>query len=386
MEEIDTTQPQPSTPDPPRGSAADNGVSPPHTLRRVRTMATRRSTIAGVATGRPSPYKPRVMARSEDDTDTVRAGIGGPPKRRESLSGIGNNLRSYGHAGLGRAVGRSVPKDQTPSGLTNLLRRASACDAPPQASPGSPPVHTAGMPQRQRRGSSSTASTATADASSPTAGQTVFPMNPAFTFNRQRPQRRQTVGPTRYLRPSDAPGLSPRHSTQQAAPSSIPLARLEQIRTMPPDAAFSLARQRNAASASLDGPPMASPIHRTATGATQKSSPDSPVGINMIIGSPSAGEIVDVVGSYSRPSVVYAAARRPSRIGGTDEGKSTMQDRVGLGGKRGKKWMADRPSNLGAPAPRGEHPESGLHKLFKSLNFGARSKDRSSEPSSPRLS
>ncbi|KAJ2352108.1 hypothetical protein GGF43_003842 [Coemansia sp. RSA 2618] len=107
--------------------------------------------------------------------------------------------------------------------------------------------------------------------------------------------------------------------------------------------------------------------------------------INMTIGSPTTGEVVDVVGSYSHPSVVYAAERRPSKIGGAKEGKITMQGKSGLGGKYGKEWMADRPSNLGAPAPQGGHPESGLSKLFKSLKIG-KAKSRPKEPSSPRLS
>ncbi|KAJ2502575.1 hypothetical protein GGH96_000979 [Coemansia sp. RSA 1972] len=377
-----------NTPDPPQQPAA-NSMSPSHALRPIRTAITRNDAGDAAQKG-SSPYDRKVLARLENDVNKVRAGIGGPAKRRESMSGIGNNLRSNNHAGLGRAVGRSVPMDQTPSGLTNLLRQNSArrasayidSDLPFDSDPAEV------LPHMQRRGSSNTSSTVTANASSHTAGQTVFPTNPGFTFGTQQPQRRRTMASSQHLRPGES-GMSPqsyRHPLNASSSSPAPLVR---VHTISSSGAYQFARARNRSTASPARPQNITAENRTGSRATRDYGPRSygtPESINMTIGSPNTGEIVDVVGSYSRPSVVYAAKRRPSKIGGAEEGKVAMQEKVGLGGKRGKDWMADRPSNLGAPAPRRGHPESGLSKLFKAFNIGSKNKDRPNEPSSPRSS
>ncbi|KAJ1868197.1 hypothetical protein LPJ78_000325 [Coemansia sp. RSA 989] len=359
------------TPDPAQRQGAGS-MSPSHALRPINTTVTQEQPICPADRGKPSPYARKETARSQDDADMVNSGIGGPPKRRESMSGIGNNLRSHQHAGLGRAVGRSPPKSKAPPGLTNRLRRASAQDGACQQSPGLPAVQISDEIQHsvQRRGSSGTSSTVTADASAFTAGQTVFPTNPDFTFGSSRPQRRRTVASAHYLSPGAAGAHSVRNRHPQNTRSPTPLAHAQ---TMPTGGLMTL---RGSCSQALDIPSDANALRRAGTCTLYAGSPCSPVSpssIRMTIGSPNAGEIVDVVGSYSRPSVVYAPVHRQSHIGGSAAGKAEMQTKSGLGGKYGKDWMADRPSNLGAPAPRNEHPESGLKKLFKAFHIGTKS-------------
>ncbi|KAJ2842940.1 hypothetical protein IWW36_005730, partial [Coemansia brasiliensis] len=218
-------------PDPAQRPVAGN-VSPSHALRPISTTATHEQPIFPGVRGKPSPYVRKEMARSQDDTDMVSSGIGGPPKRRESMSGIGNNLRSHQHAGLGRAVGKSLSKDQAPSDITNLLRRASAQDNSRRQSAGLPAMQISDevQPHIQRRGSSSTSSTVTADASAFTAGQTIFPTNPNFTFGSSQPQRRWTVTSARYPSPGAAGDQSVRNRRSQNTVSPVPLAHAQ---TMP---------------------------------------------------------------------------------------------------------------------------------------------------------
>ncbi|KAJ2456343.1 hypothetical protein EV183_000271 [Coemansia sp. RSA 2336] len=362
-----------------------SSMSPSHALHPINTRVTHEQPSSPDARGKPSPYERKQLARSQDDADMVSSGIGGPPKRRESMSGIGNNLRSHQHAGLGRAVGRSLPKSEAPSGLTNLLRRASAQDDACQQSPGLPAAQISDeiQPSLQRRGSSGTSSTVTADASAFTAGQTVFPTNPNFTFGGSQLQRRRTVASARRTSPSVAGAQAMRARRSQTARTPTPLAHAQ---TMPTGGLMTL---RGLHSQALDMPSGTHALRRTETCTSYVGSPCSPVSpsnVRMTIGSPGTGEIVDVIGSYSRPSVVYAPVRRKSHIGGSAAGKAEMQTKSGLGGKYGKDWMADRPSNLGAPAPRNEHPESGLKKLFKALHIGGKPATSSSGSSSPRSS
>ncbi|KAJ2371247.1 hypothetical protein GGI05_007860, partial [Coemansia sp. RSA 2603] len=148
----------------------------------AQTTLTRHQSVSG-GVGKPSPYSPKVQGDLGESIRTGRAGIGGPVKRRESLSGIGNNLRSHKHAGLGRSVGKMPVQQQIhsseqqqqqqqeqerPSGLSNLLRSQSrgtpALNNPFSSTPAAAPTtDDAVLPQIQRRGSSGTSSTVTAD-------------------------------------------------------------------------------------------------------------------------------------------------------------------------------------------------------------------------------
>ncbi|KAJ2333636.1 hypothetical protein GGI00_002235 [Coemansia sp. RSA 2681] len=266
-------------------------------------MLTRQNSAP--AAGKPSPYTAKAQPHSGE---AVRAGIGGPPKHRESMSGMGNNLRSHHPAGLGRSVARSSTLIQ------NLppppLQRALSSEAD------SRPVY--------RRGSLGTAAAATADASQHVAGSTVFPTNRGHL--------------AQSMSPPPPPG-------QTAQP-----------------------------------PPNVRIVHRAHSLSADRrtNNPHSPTRVGsagLDIGSPATGDIVDILGSPSRPSVIYAPARRGSGIGGGTSSKQAMQERPGLGGKYGKDWMADRPSGIGAPAPQNNnHPESGISKVLRSLSISRKEK------------
>ncbi|KAJ2492000.1 hypothetical protein IWW37_001853 [Coemansia sp. RSA 2050] len=281
----------------------------------LRATLARQNSAPVEPTGKPSPYTTRAET---GDRKAARAAIGGPPKRRESLSGMGNNLRSHHHAGLGRSVAKSPNTIQSPH-------------PPPLQSPprdGSHPVH--------RRGSVGTASAVTSDASRCAAGPTVFPTNQGHT------------AVAAISRPS--PGLASSANSQSPPPAVVQTAQ-SPTRVCIVHRAHSVSDDRRAN-------PQGSP---------------SPANAGLDIGSPEAGPIVDIIGSPSRPSIVYASADKSSFIGGSAGGKQTMQEKPGLGGMHGKNWMADRPSSIGAPAPQDLHPESGLSKILKSLSIGRKS-------------
>ncbi|KAJ2816554.1 hypothetical protein GGI24_005692 [Coemansia furcata] len=273
----------------------------------VHATFTRQNSAPAESAGKPSPYTPKVQP---NDSKAVRAGIGGPPKRRESLSGMGNNLRSHHHAGLGRSVAKS----------SNIIQSAPSTPlhSPPRED--AYPVH--------RRESVGAASAATSDALQHEASPTVFPTN--------RDYAAQAIS-----RPSPGRILPAKSQSPLSVNQSPPTVRV---------------------------------VHRSqsVSGGRHVNSQGMPssTSAGLDIGSPRTGHVVDIVGSPSRPSVVYAFADRHSNIGGSASGKKAMQETFGLGGKHGKDWMADRPSSIGAPAHRDLHPESGLTKIFKSLNLG----------------
>ncbi|KAJ2682591.1 hypothetical protein IWW39_005935, partial [Coemansia spiralis] len=100
-------------------------AQPPHHSHQSRSdsfspqavhasLLSRQNSAPVKSTGKPSPYTARAETGGKKE---VRAAIGGPPKRRESLSGMGNNLRSHHHAGLGRSVTKSpkaIPSPHPP--------------------------------------------------------------------------------------------------------------------------------------------------------------------------------------------------------------------------------------------------------------------------------
>ncbi|KAJ1999111.1 hypothetical protein H4R26_005195 [Coemansia thaxteri] len=230
------------------------------------------------------------------------------------MSGLGNNLRSHHPAGLGRSVTRSA----SPTRPTRSQNIADMLPLEPASEAAARTLH--------RRGSVSTAATATVDASQRTAGFTIFPTNRGSALN--------VI--TRF--------------PQSANVNSLPLAD----RTSSPLSGRQAEARR--------------PPSLTSTG--------------MEVGSSASGDIVDIVGSPSRPSVVYASVSKGSGIGGGSGGKQAMQEKPGLGGKYGKHWMAGRPSSIGAPAPHDLHPESGLVRLIRSLNIN-RGKSASDKPQTP---
>ncbi|KAJ2862445.1 hypothetical protein GGH94_004271 [Coemansia aciculifera] len=299
--------PSSSPPPPPHlgHQSRSHSFSPP----AVHTTLTRQNSVPAKPAGKPSPYTAKVQP---DDSKAVQAGIGGPPKRRESLSGMGNNLRSHHHAGLGRSVAKS----------SNIIQSSPPppLQSPPRENPH--PVH--------RRGSVGTASAITSDASQRAAGHTVFPTNRGYAT--------QAIS-----RPF--PGLALPANSQ----SPPPVGQIAQspLRVRVVHRARSVSEDRRAS-------PQSSP---------------SPTSAGLDIGSPGTGHVVDIVGSPSRPSVIYASADRGSNIGGGTGSKQAMQEKFGMGGKHGKDWMADRPSGIGAPAPQDMHPESGLSKILRSLSI-----------------
>ncbi|KAJ1949651.1 hypothetical protein EC988_004688, partial [Linderina pennispora] len=123
--------------------------------------------------GKPSPFPSKVTA---DDGTRKQSGIGGPVKRRESLSGIGANLRSARVAGMGRAVSKGVANEQKPSGLSNLLRRSSTRRTS-GATSNIPSAPTA----VQRRGSVSSSAGRHVDTTTKHAGVTVAATSTAYT-------------------------------------------------------------------------------------------------------------------------------------------------------------------------------------------------------------
>ncbi|KAJ2895591.1 hypothetical protein IWW38_002260 [Coemansia aciculifera] len=277
---------------------------------------------SGTGGGKPSPYPAKARPH---DREAASAGIGGPPKRRESMSGMGNNLRSHHPAGLGRSVAKSS---------------TSAYNSPPQ--PQSLPREDPRRPV-YRRGSLGTAAAATADATQRAAGPTVFPTNRGYAAQEMTPSP---------LSPSSSQGSSLLASLQSPSPGQAAQNPL----------IVRIVHRAHSVSTNRRGQPQNSASPKSATG--------------MDIGSPTTGDIRDIVGSPSRPSVIYAFAEKRSGIGGSASGKQVMQERPGLGGKYGKDWMADRPSGIGSSAPQDSHPESGLSKVLKSLSFGRKGEGR----------
>ncbi|KAJ1824768.1 hypothetical protein LPJ60_000522 [Coemansia sp. RSA 2675] len=300
-------------------------AQPPHHSHQSRSdsfspqavhasLLSRQNSAPVKSAGKPSPYTAKAETGGKKE---VRAAIGGPPKRRESLSGMGNNLRSHHHAGLGRSVTKSPKTIPSP--------RPPPLQSPPRDGPY--PVH--------RRGSVGTASAVTSDASQRAAGPTVFPTNPGYTAKA-------------FSRPS--PGLASQESSQSPPPAAA--------RTAQSPLRVHIVHRAHSASVDRRVSPQSAP---------------SPTSAGLDIGSPETGPIVDIVGSPSRPFVVYASADKSSNIGGSSGGKQAMLEKPGLGGTQGKSWMADRPSSIGAPAPHDLHPESGLTKVLKSLSIGRKS-------------
>ncbi|KAJ2799189.1 hypothetical protein H4R20_004534, partial [Coemansia guatemalensis] len=349
--------------------------SPSRAPRPIRTTFSSGAAGRSPSYGKPSPYERRTQIHTGEKLHTVRAGIGGPAKRRESMSGIGNNLRSHNPAGLGRSVSRSATmKDKGPARPAGSLRRRSrrstisqrACFNEPESP--SAQVGNVMIPRIERRGSSSTSSPVVVDAGSATAGLSIFPTNTEFSFGNRQPachRTRSSFGystsqlPQSYNQPISPVRLRTSRSSA-VTPLSISSEQAEEIL-----APFSDQRPE---ARSLDS----DTLERNGF---ENASP--PLNVNMTIGSPETGNIVDVLGSSSQPSVVYSSVRKPSHIGGAVEGKKVMQVKAGIGGKQGKDWMADRPSSLGAPAPRNMHPESGLTKLLRRIGIGKKQKNNS---------
>ncbi|KAJ2550872.1 hypothetical protein EV175_003905, partial [Coemansia sp. RSA 1933] len=349
---------------------------PDAAIRLDQTVRAHRGSEGGTfaASPRPSPYTPKVQpasfCRSSPESS---AGIGGPPKRRESMSGIGNNLRSNNPAGLGRGVGRyknvSSSPDQGPSGISNLLRRRSS-----YATTGSPPANKPPMPAHnpRRRGSTNTASPITANTSTHYSRSTIFPMNHTALADSRSPQqglcrRRTTLAIHRPknapLSPTDRPAFQQSHSltpayVYPANPLSVPAASPRQ--RLP----FVESQQLSIAQVAFSSPEPPN-IHVD----ERHDSSSSPAELGMTVGSPNSGKVIDVVGSFASPSIVYAPVRKYSKIGGAEKGKETMQHSHGIGGSYGKDWMADRPSGIGAAVSQGAHPESGISKALKTLGI-----------------
>ncbi|KAJ1964073.1 hypothetical protein GGI12_001664 [Dipsacomyces acuminosporus] len=318
------------------------------------------------APGKPSPYAPKMQAEDPGARKSY-LGIGGPAKRCESLSGIGNNLRSHKHAGLGRSVGKAAQdQEQSPSGLSKLLRRAggrSFTAQPTHAPTTGPPspfpaviIATECTGTVRRRGSNSTAAATIADSSASTAGPTVFPTNSACTASSPPKLGHRNSITVRYSNEK-----APTQAPSALAPASPPV--IQPVLTR---------------SGSLPSSPQTVRIVRksvsgahTLTSARNPTSPRSSVSI----GSPTTNTIVDVVGSPRRPSIIYMPIDKLSGIGGVDAGKAKMNDKAsGIGGHTGKDWMADRPSGMGSPVPQNSLPPSGLGRAIKSLAIGRKDK------------
>ncbi|KAJ2878431.1 hypothetical protein FB639_003388 [Coemansia asiatica] len=372
----------------------------------IPAKVVRQSSLSAVDKGKPSPYSPKVQAHLANETRESRSGIGGPVKRRESMSGIGNNLRSNNPAGLGRAVGK-VPvqqkiisaeqqqqQQQSPSGLSDLCRvssRRQPADTQPFTDPFSEnpnqkirasPNTTAEPMSMQRRGSASSSSTVAADTSKHVAGPTVFPTNRGYA------PRSFTEAPEAMplqARPRRATTISVRNNANRRDAASRPFASVAATSRR-----FDTAAPQGSSgepTRPLDNPLNVRILHRShsvshrdrCAGSLNSQSPLTPLTMGMSVGSPKAGDITDIVGSPANPSVVFAPIHRNSGIGGSAESKSLMHERVGLGGKQGKDWMADRPSNIGEPAPQDMHPESGLAKIMRSLNLTNKKESRSQD-------
>ncbi|PIA19493.1 hypothetical protein COEREDRAFT_78840 [Coemansia reversa NRRL 1564] len=346
--------------------------SPSRALRPIRTTFSCRAIDNKPSYGKPSPYKRKIQAHSAENLHRVRAGIGGPTKHRESMSGIGNNLRSHNPAGLGRSVSRSAnTQDQGPSRLVGGLRRSSTyrttgADANFNATAlPSTQVDDVMISRRKRSSSSANSPSYTVDAALPTAGLSVFPTNTQFPFGRRQSAHRRTRSSFQ-----SSTGQFPQNNDQPNSPVRVHTSPSPDVTPLSP----SSPQADELPAPSLDQRLKAKTLDygtlkRRGTG---KSAPLPTV--NMTVGSSETGDIVDVVGSHSRPSVVYSSVRRSSEIGGAIDGKKTMQTKAGVGGKQGKVWMADRPSNLGAPAPQSMHPESGLSKLLRYIGIRGKKK------------
>lgn len=253
---------------------------------------------------KPSPYDPKTRILDKDTLRYTHSGIGGPLKRRENMSGIGNNLRSHQPAAFGRSVARGEggalssddQQQQSPS-ITELQRR--------------PPEHLARrntipafFSHRQRRGSEYTSATTTADAAQTAAIGTVLATN-------SPPQNQQYV-------------LDRESHHPIAGSTAVPVRR------------HSIAENIGNVSRS--------------------------------IGSPRHGRMLEIVGSPENAFAIYSSVHKEAEIGGGYCGKRTMRERVGLGGSPGKDWMADRPSNIGAPSPQDSYPGSSISRLLRSLS------------------
>ncbi|KAJ2662436.1 hypothetical protein IWW48_001845 [Coemansia sp. RSA 1200] len=332
---------------------------------------------------RPSPYSPRAQpALNGRSFPENGAGIGGPVKRRESMSGIGNNLRSHPHPGLGRSFGKqkdASPEGEQSSGISNILLRRRSIDPAHRSSS----VNSTSLPahSRRRRGSTSTAAPVTADTSTHYARSTVFPMNYYATSTAknpspQHPIRRRT---TLAIRPnadsSQLPFdrvLSLQDESQgpaylySASPLSLPPTSLE----IP----ISVANSQSAGLQATWGPSSQNGNDSDGNTISQhssssSSSPMSSVNTVTAIGLPHPQKVVDVVGSPSNPAIVYAPIQTSSQIGGAEKSKTTMRQGHGIGGSFGKNWMADRPSGIGAAVSQDTHPESGISKALKALGI-----------------
>ncbi|KAJ1996380.1 hypothetical protein GGI25_000444 [Coemansia spiralis] len=340
----------------------------------------------------PSPYSPKTQTMSDRPAFAgSSAGIGGPPKRRESMSGIGNNLRSHNPAGLGRSVGKaqSASPNNAPSGIADLLRRASmgtnAADIINSKNDNYnyklQPAHL------RRRGSVGTAAPITANASSHRTDSTVFPMSHAAVSDSLPPlrPRRCTTIAVQY---AEDDTVSPQIRSTNMRQFSFGPADLSPISPLSLPCAGPDIISARAESLPFDTRVVCEPSPTTSDSASHNdehatgsntNSLNSSVQVSMTFGSPKTGRVIDVVGSPTRPSVVYAPMHRDSRIGGAGKGKATMQQKSGLGGSFGKHWMADRPSGIGSAVPQNAHPDSGISKALKSLKIRKRKSSSSSD-------
>ncbi|KAJ1941065.1 hypothetical protein FBU59_003611 [Linderina macrospora] len=311
--------------------------------------------------GKPSPFAAKAAA---DDGSRKTSGIGGPVKRRESLSGIGANLRNARVAGMGRAVSKgAAPDNQKPSGLSNLLRRASTRKSSAAATTTIPSASTS----MQRRGSTSSSAGRHVDATTKHAGASVAATSSRYTAeNPPKPTRHNSIS-VRVNRPDDA---SNRLSISTSPP---PFAGESSSRS--PSAIPPMSRHRSASQAqsSFSSSPLNIRMVRQgddSAGAriSPLSPPASSSNAGMTVGSPNTGKIWDVVGSPTNPTVVFAPINKNSGIGGVAGGKKKMQAQgAGIGGASGKDWMSDRPSGIGASVSHGSLPKSNLTQALKSL-------------------
>ncbi|KAJ2508048.1 hypothetical protein H4217_008644 [Coemansia sp. RSA 1939] len=330
---------------------------------------------------RPSPYSPKVQpALNGRSFPENGAGIGGPAKRRESMSGIGNNLRSHPHAGLGRSVGKqkdaSSPEGEQPSGISNILLRRRSTDPAHRASS----VNSISLPthNRRRRGSTSTAAPMTADTSTHYSRSTVFPMNYYATStdknsSPQNPIRRRTTLAIRRNADSTQLPLDRVLSLQDESQGPAYLYPVSPLSLPPtsPGIPISVANSQSAGLRAIWESSSQNENDSDGNTISQdgSSSPRSSVDTVTAIGLPHPQKVVDVVGSPSNPAIVYAPIQTSSQIGGAEKSKTTMKQSHGIGGSFGKNWMADRPSGIGAAVSQDTHPESGISKVLKALGI-----------------
>ncbi|KAI9505046.1 hypothetical protein BX070DRAFT_250927 [Coemansia spiralis] len=325
----------------------------------------------------PSPYSPKTQTMSDRPAFAgSSAGIGGPPKRRESMSGIGNNLRSHNPAGLGRSVGKaqSASPNNAPSGIADLLRRASMGTNAADIINSKTITITISYSRRTCAAEDLTDST-------------VFPMSHAAVSDSLpplRPRRCTTIAVQYAEDDTVSPQIRSTNMRQFSfgpadlspiSPLSLPCAGPDIISARAESLPFDTRVVCEPSPTTSDS---ASHNDEHATGSSTNSL-NSSVQVSMTFGSPKTGRVIDVVGSPTRPSVVYAPMHRDSRIGGAGKGKATMQQKSGLGGSFGKHWMADRPSGIGSAVPQNAHPDSGISKALKSLKIRKRKSSSSSD-------